>query len=693
MLKLFRDIGVNNDQLSLEELSLTIRNLFGTPLAVFDKDQFLNLLVHCSYLVFTKNAQAGNLSIAECFEKILQMLKIPTREKDRDIKDNKKILLALREAIQNSEIESAKKEEQIENIENDIDDHENPENPLEIAEGDKSQVKKKDILLPPGFKKINTTVVNFEYKLPSSFFKFLPESKVIGIELLNEIISKVTGSNIIEPIVKVNRTIDVTYDTSDPNYKRWSPSIALTYAKMDKSFQKEAKEVGDLLEDILKAVEKGKTSIEKLKVTPPLERMEQESYSKFLEEEKSKDKARKLRKQMVKKKLDEMKQKKDEEEKKREEDLKKLKQDKEDKLKKQLLMDREIRKQMKEKIKVSQKQKEEEKSNKEKAEKEKKDEIVKKKEQEKTSFFRKQHRKLKVQFTTIKNVKEEFVKKQNEMMKAVYKLPDVNIKKLLEKDKSYVEFERNLNDTLDEMIKKAPISDVFAKYENHIKVIYDIYYKIGSKISRNTDEFMFLNEFKEFCLNFTVLGLLINNEQMTYIFRKVCKRNEWSKEEKLYFNYSDFVLSLLLISICSKFTHRARKVLPSDLEGTDANTVQAFFDFLGLKLPFNKREVEEFINDRRALSAKQLSKLQQKIKKEKIDLMKNDDVGGDEAKKPKRMLNNNFVKKNQNKEETKKDNKEKKIEDVNMSKLEDVNTDKTKIFNPSGKPENWQVKK
>jgi hypothetical protein len=693
MLKFFRDVGITNDQLSLEDLTLTIRNLFGSPLNTFDKDQFINLILHCSYLIFNKvssnenNKVQAHFSISETFEKLLKMLKVPTREKDKDIKENLKIIKALKEKIRQSEYEESSQLGQ-----NSLNEQET-EN---LDEGNTSSINKKskkDILLPPGFKKINKTIVNFDHNLPLDFLKFLPESKLICIEVLNEIIFNITGSNIIEPIVKVSRESDIIFDTVDPNYKRWSSSVALAYAGMDKSLEKESKEVCDLMEDMLKALDKGRTSLEKPKITPPLEKLEQESYSRFIEEEKNKDRARKLRTQMVKKKLDEMKQKKEEDEKKREEELKKIKSEKEEKLKKQLLEEREIRKQMKDKIKQSQKQKEEEKSNKEKLEKEKKDEILKKKEAEKSIFLKKQHRKLKEQFTTIKNVKNEFIKKQNEVIQAGYKLPEVNIKKVLEKDKSYIEFEKNLNDMLDEMMKKPPISDVFAKYENHIKVIYDIYYKIGSSLNRNIDEFMYLNEFKEFCLNFTVLGLLINNEQMTYIFRKVCKRNEWGKDEKLYFNYSDFVLSLFYISICSKFTHRARKILPSDLEGVDANMVQSFFDFLGLKIPFNKREVEDFINDRRALSAKQLSRLQQKIKKEKINLVKNDEEKEPSlnAQKSKRLLNNNYILKH--KEESKVDEKEKKIADVDINKLKDAKIDQTKIFNPSGNPENWQVKK
>lgn len=693
ILKFLRDLGITNDQFCLEDLTLTIRNLFGTPLNTFDKDQFINLILHSSYLIFNKISSndndkiLGKYSISETFENFLNLIKVPVREKDNDIKENLKIIKALKDIFRQSEIEESSDLPQ-----NFLNEQEN-ENLDEDKTSPIIKKAKKDILLPPGFKKINKTIVNFDHKIPLNFLKFLPESKLIGIEVLNEIIFKITGSNIIEPIVKINKEPDIIFDTIDPNYKRWSMSVSLAYAGMDKSLEKESKEVCDLMEDMLKALDKGRTSLEKLKITPPLEKLEQESYSRFIEEEKNKDKARKLRTQMVKKKLDEMKQKKEEDEKKRDEELKKIKSEKEEKLKKQLLEDREMRKQMKDKIIQSQKQKEEEKTNKEKLEKEKKDENLKKKEAEKSKFLKKQKRKLKEQFTTIKNVKNEFIKKQNEVIQAGYKLPEVNIKKVLEKDKSYIEFEKNLNDMLDEMMKKPPISDVFAKYENHIKVIYDIYYKIGSKLNRYLDEFMFINEFKEFCLNFTVLGLLINNEQMIYIFRKVCKRNEWGKEEKLYFNYSDFILSLFYISICSKFTHRARKILPSDIEGVDDKMVQSFFDFLGLKIPFNKREVEDFINDRRALSAKQLSRLQQKIKKEKINMVKNEEEKESSlnAQKSKRLLNNNFILKH--KEGSNVNEKEKKFADVDINKLKDTKIDQTKIFNPSGNPENWQVKK
>ena len=129
---------------------------------------------------------------------------------------------------------------------------------------------------------------------------------------------------------------------------------------------------------MLKAVEKGRTSLEKTKIIPPLEKIEKESYLKFIEEEKAKDRARKLRKQMVMKQLSSLKATKDDQSNKREEEIKK-KLEKEQKLKKQLLIEREIRKQTKDKLVVEKKQKEEEKTNREKQEKEKKEVVVIKK--------------------------------------------------------------------------------------------------------------------------------------------------------------------------------------------------------------------------------------------------------------------------------------------------------------------------
>ena len=211
---------------------------------------------------------------------------------------------------------------------------------------------------------------------------------------------------------------------------------------------------------------------------------------------------------------------------------------------------------------------------------------------------------------------------------------------------------------------------------------------------------------------------------MQYIFNKICKRNEGEGELQNFFRYKDFLLSIFYISIFSKFTNKMKKIQPEDVEQIKADNLRIFFEFLGLKLPFNKIEVEEFINDRRALSAKGLMKLQHQLKKEKVKLIKGDFDSNNEEN----IMKNNFLSnRNQDKNPNRKIKnnhkinltgkandddlvKESKIVPVDLMTLrnsqslpppenlnqntiqENSNVKKISIRNPNGKKEEWKVK-
>jgi hypothetical protein len=179
----------------------------------------------------------------------------------------------------------------------------------------------------------------------------------------------------------------------------------------------------------------------------------------------------------------------------------------------------------------------------------------------------------------------------------------------------------------------------------------------NKRVSFFAEEALHYKEFKEFCVNFIISGLLINSDQVSYIFRKVSKRNEGEQEEKFFLRYKDFLVAIGYICILAK-SERGRKIVPSDLNKVDTHSFKMFYDFLGVKLPFYKKDVEDFINDRRALSAKQFIMLQNKMKKEKASILKGNT--SDDAK----------------------------IESVDVNKLstEDIN-----VVNPEGNKETWKV--
>ena len=110
------------------------------------------------------------------------------------------------------------------------------------------------------------------------------------------------------------------------------------------------------------------------------------------------------------------------------------------------------------------------------------------------------------------------------------------------------------------------------------------------------------------------MGLLISTDQMNWIFNKIAKEKQKERDGQVFLDFDDFQIALCMLAIFSRFTERSRKILPSDMDSTNGETIEYFFKFLGLKLPYNKLEMENFINDRRALTMKSLLELQRKVR-------------------------------------------------------------------------------
>ena len=70
---MFRDKGINKARLDLEEVNNIIRNLFGDNLVDFDFNQFCNLLVQISFLIYTK--RRPTLTIGETYGILLRRFK------------------------------------------------------------------------------------------------------------------------------------------------------------------------------------------------------------------------------------------------------------------------------------------------------------------------------------------------------------------------------------------------------------------------------------------------------------------------------------------------------------------------------------------------------------------------------------------------------------------------------------------
>ena len=87
----------------------------------------------------------------------------------------------------------------------------------------------------------------------------------------------------------------------------------------------------------------------------------------------------------------------------------------------------------------------------------------------------------------------------------------------------------------------------FDKYGEHINMIFEMYSKCRVNNNLEDDNFMFQDEFQMFCVHFNIANLLIDNDQILFIFKKLS--NKEHRQNSLDFN--DFILSLIYMNMFS----------------------------------------------------------------------------------------------------------------------------------------------
>ncbi len=206
--------------------------------------------------------------------------------------------------------------------------------------------------------------------------------------------------------------------------------------------------------------------------------------------------------------------------------------------------------------------------------------------------------------------KQKLIQKLREeeklLMKPVTRTP---FPEYFKSTKKNIEFEQNLNSSIKKLLKQEDIQKIFNDYEPHLKLILNIYSKIDSNnlVLYSKD---ILNEegFKQFLINFTILGLLVSTEQMNWIYNIITKETLEKRENQSYFDYHDFQMALCYLSIFARFTDRSRKITQNDIDNTNGQYMENFFNYMGLTLPFYKKELEKYIYDRRSMTTKELLK-------------------------------------------------------------------------------------
>ena len=583
LIRMFRDRGFNKLKLDLEEVNDIIRNLFGDNLSEFDFNQFCNLLVQISYLLYTK--RRPTLTIGETYGILLRRFKIGSESE--------------------SLIKTKKQLEPVFDILLDKKENNEPYN------------------LPEGFKFVQKTTVKYNSRLAPHFMDILGEAKFICYQVLEDIIFQIFNSSILEPYVEVSMDKDIVIEPE--KIKKWSTGMYKAYIELDPKYKKIGIDVADILEEGLKKIIKPKNK--GINFMSPYDKKIMEEAKINLKKENKQMMEMVQRRKEIKEKIEKYRAQKKEELKKRKASIRELRQKKRQKI-------LEIRQKF-EMIEERRKKQKEEENKKLEEMKEEKMSKETKKNQKMIEFLTNEKKKLK------KMNKELLVKKrmmiqlqEEEKIRSGEIVPKSPNPEYFQKNKEYIEFEKGLNTTINNLLEKEDIKKVLDDYKNHLQLIYNIYSKIDcNKISFYFKEGIREESFKQFLMNFTILGLLVSSEQMTWIFNTITRPNLKERENQSYLDFHDFEMALIYLGIFARFADRNRKIMKNDIDNTNGTTIEYFLKFMGMELPFNKNDLEQYINDRRSMTVKELLNLQQELRKNDVVEFKKKEMEIEEKKK------------------------------------------------------------
>ena len=593
ILRFFRNKKINNSDLTLDELSLCVRQTFSANINLFDEQQFKKLLITISYLVMSKKRKNYSL-----YESYYNFLKLIIDDLDVNINWKYKKYINILKHLKNN---------------------------LDTKTGEIS------VLLPPGFKIVQKTEIIQKSKIPKPMLKNFTESYVICLSLINEFISNILNSDgILEKFIKIKKVYDIEIELTLMH--QWSENLMIAYSLLPNDLEKYGIDAADALEQGMKNKDWG---ISQIKIgNYEKEKIKKEQNIKLLEQKK--EDIRKKRGKEIKSKVEQYKKEKEEKERLKKE-LEEKKKEEEQKAFHDMIKERKKlnKKKKEEKNKIKAK-KEEEKKEKilEQQNKEKEEEKIHKEEQKK--FLIQQNIKMKEQFKQIKQQKDDYIKKKQESLPENQKIPKNKIN-VFKEEKNYIEFDRNLISKIQTLMNSTNnISNFIKIYDQHFRFIFEIYHKIGqnkiTSINLNTDDSLFINEYKEFLTNFGLLNILITKEQMNFIYNRLIRKNEIKenksnnnneKNSEQFLTYNDFRMSLFLLTIMTHLNNKDMKITEEDYNNIlTVEKIEELFTYLGLKIPYIRKDLETLINTRRGMSAKDFFIWQQNQKKEFYDKFK-----------------------------------------------------------------------
>ena len=193
--------------------------------------------------------------------------------------------------------------------------------------------KNPTLLLPPGYKKKEKLKLEHKYSVPNCMKRVLNEAKVISLEIIDYIIQNAINKHTLEPYKMQSNNFEIIRTFNKVN---WKPAVTLAYLKLPKVLKKEGIEVGSLIEEMLHALELGKTSLNE-RIVNQKEMNDKMLLDNMIEEDNKKELMNLERQYFQKKELEKDREEKKHRDIKLQEELSKLKEGREEKLKMQIL--------------------------------------------------------------------------------------------------------------------------------------------------------------------------------------------------------------------------------------------------------------------------------------------------------------------------------------------------------------------
>lgn len=152
-----------------------------------------------------------------------------------------------------------------------------------------------------------------------------------------------------------------------------------------------------------------------------------------------------------------------------------------------------------------------------------------------------------------------------------------------------------------------------------------------------------LDDFKQFCVNFNISNLLLDNDEIQFIYKKLSIKPDSLQKTSIMMNYNDFYNSVIYMCLFSidyfADTSNLKKDISEDSLSNNIKyydkicikkqyllskiIIENFFNFLELTHPFNKKEIENYILIQKGLSHKEKN-FMLKNKAESLPMSKKD---------------------------------------------------------------------